>query len=380
MSDAALLRRAGDLKGELVAFSQQPRFDRAAMGFLARYGNGLEDAGDQRWTLLWDCFVLEHRLADGRTLVEQFVQDRPDLPEVERDMLLGWRDVVQGPFEVQRRDGSALLVESLVDDLTYRVRSNMGTAVFQRMPRRSYVIARLVAVGDEWMLSGPVQALRARERDFAYQLALDMSMRTPEAVFRNPEKLALAWKHQRADRVRFVEFFGADLLVVPGEQAQERLDSYYTYCRDTILGPDPKDVPPAVSVSLPPDMTDAETVALIYDETDGLGFYADFGVVEEAFANPDLLRRRRWRELTLSYLEDDGVEPMVLRRLAARDPEKASAVFRRLLKRPRIDWTRDGEALLREVKPGYFDRPPRPRVSPVSERLAEFARHRWAGQ
>lgn len=27
MSDAALLRRAGDLKGELVAFSQQPRYD-----------------------------------------------------------------------------------------------------------------------------------------------------------------------------------------------------------------------------------------------------------------------------------------------------------------------------------------------------------------
>ena len=40
MVDAALLRRAGDLKGELVAFSQQPRYDRAASSFLAEYGNG----------------------------------------------------------------------------------------------------------------------------------------------------------------------------------------------------------------------------------------------------------------------------------------------------------------------------------------------------
>jgi hypothetical protein len=32
--------------------------------------------------------------------------------------------------------------------------------------------------------------------------------------------------------------------------------------------------------------------------------------------------------------------------------------------------------LVREVKPGYFDRPPRPRVSPLSERLAEFAKRR----
>ncbi|MEU4564327.1 hypothetical protein AB0F72_38595 [Actinoplanes sp. NPDC023936] len=51
-----------------------------------------------------------------------------------------------------------------------------------------------------------------------------------------------------------------------------------------------------MSMTLPPDLTDAETVAIIYDETDGLGFYAEFGLVEEAFANPDLLRCRRWRE------------------------------------------------------------------------------------
>jgi hypothetical protein len=376
MVDAALLRRAGDLKGELVAFSQRPRYDRAASSFLAEYGNSLEDADEQRWMLLWDCFVLEHRLANGRTVVEQFVDARPDLPEAEREMVLGWRDVVQGPFEVRRKDGPALVVESLVDDLPYRVRSNMGPAVFKQMPRRSFIIARLVAVGDEWMLSGPVQVLRASERDFAYQLALDMSLRTPEAVFRNPDKMALAWEHQRADRARFVEFFGADLLVVPGEQVQKRLDDYYTFCRGAVLGPDPEDVPPAVSMSLPSDLTDAETVALIYDETDGLGFYAEFGLVEEAFTNPDLLRRRRWREQTLSYLEDDSVEPMVLSRLADRDPDRASVVFRRLLKRPRFDWNRDGEELLREVKPTYYERPPRPRVSPLSERLAEFAKRR----
>ena len=376
MVDAELLRRAGDLKGELVAFSQQPRYERAASTFLAEYGDGLEDADEQRWMLLWDCFVLEHTLANGRTVVEQFVDSRPDLPEAEREMVLRWRDVVQGPFEVQRKDGPALVVEGLVDDLTYRVRSNMGPAVFRQMPRRSFIIARLVAVGDEWMLSGPVQVLRASERDFAYQLALDISLRTPEAVFRNPDKVALAWEHQRADRARFVEFFGSDLLVVPGEQVQKKLDDYYAFCRDAILGRQPADAPPAVSTSLSSDLTDAETVALIYDETDGLGFYAEFGLVEEAFANPDLLRRGRWREQVLSYLEDDSVEPMVLRRLADRDPDRASVVFRRLLKRPRFDWDRDGEKLLREVKPGYYQQSPCPRLSPLSERLAEFAKRR----
>lgn len=376
--DAAFLERAGDLKSELVEFSQQPRYDRAASRFLDGYLNGLDEdeVDEQRMMLLWDSFVLEHKLPNGRTVVEQFVAARPQLSEPEREMLLGWRDVVQGPFEVQRQDGPALVVEGLVDELTYRVRSNMGPAVFRRMPRRSFIIARLVPVGDEWMLSGPTSVLRAAERDVAYQLALDMSLRTPEAVFRNPAKLARAWEQQRADRESFIRFFGADLVVLPGDEVEERLNAYYAFCRAEIVGPEPDGLPPGLSVELPPDVTDAETVALIYDETDGLGFYAEFGLVQEAFANPDLLRRRRWREHTLSYVDDDSVEPMVLRRLADRDPDKATVVFRRLLKRPRFDWQRDGETLLREIRPDYFVRPPRPRVSPVSDRLAAFVERR----
>ena len=375
--DAASLQRAGELKGELVAFSQQPRYERAVSRFLVEYGNGLEEFDDQRLVLLWDCFVLEHKLANGRTVVEQFVAANPHLSEGEREMLLGWRDVVQGPFEVLRRDGPALVVQSLVDELTYRVRSNMGPDIFRQMPRKSFIIARLVAVGDEWMLSGPVSLLRAAEHDIAYRLAMDMALRTPEAVFRNPEKLALAWKQQGADRDRFIRFFGADLVVVPGDQAQDRMNGYYRFCREEILGrPEPEGLPPGVAVTLPPDLVESETVALIYDETDGMGYYAEFGLVEHAFANPDLLRRSRWREHVLSYLHDDSVEPMVLRRLAERDPEKASTVFRRLLKRPRFEWSRDGEDLMRETKPDYYARPPRPRVSPVSERLAAYAAQR----
>ncbi|WP_203836617.1 hypothetical protein [Winogradskya humida] len=373
MVDPEILERAGNLKGELVAFSQQPRYDRAASEFLDRYGSGSEELDEQRLILLWDCFVLEHKLVNGRTVVEQFVAANPQLPEAEREMLLGWRDVVQGPFEVLRRDGPALLVQSLVDELTYRVRSNMGPGIFRRTPRGSFLIARLVAVGDEWMLSGPITLLRAADRDIAYGLAMDMALRTPEAVFRNPDKLALAWKQQRADRDRFVRFFGADLVVVPGEQAQDRLNAFYAFCREEILGrPEPDGPPAGVAVTLPPAMVDSDTVALIYDETDGIGFYAEFGLVAQAFANPDLLRRRRWREHTLEYLHDDSVEPMVLRRLAEQDPEKATIVFRRLLKRPKFEWSRDGENLLREVKPDYYTRPPRPHVSPVSERLAAF--------
>jgi hypothetical protein len=291
--DAALLDRAGELKRELVAFSQQPRYDRAFSEVLARHGGGSEVLNEHRLMMLWDYFVLEHRLRNGRTIVEQFVDAQAELSRQEREMLLGWRDVVQGPFEVQGRDGPALIVVNLVDDLTYRVRSNMGTSVFRQMPRRSFLITRLVPVGEEWMLSGPTSVLRPAERDVAYRLAFELSMRTPEAVYRNPEKLAKAWEIQRVDRQRFIGFFGADLVVVPGDQAQERLNEFHEFCRDEVLRTTPGAARrgggvAAPVVELPLDLVESETVALIYDEEDGLGFYAEFGLVEAAFADPDL--------------------------------------------------------------------------------------------
>ncbi|WP_158550771.1 hypothetical protein [Geodermatophilus sp. TF02-6] len=374
-----LVERAGELKRQLVEFSQQPRYDQAFQAFLAQTGGDAEVWDEDRFVLLWDSFLLEHRLRNGRTVVEQFVDARPDLSPQERQMLLGWRDVVSGVFEVQRRDGPALILVNLVDDLTYRARSTSGRSVLRRMPKRSFLLTRLVAVGDEWAFSGPTSVLRPAERDVAARLAIQMSLRSPEAAFRNPEKLARAWELQRAERQTFIRFFGTDLVVVPGEQAQRRLDEFYAFRQEEILREKPEAArrasgTPAPVIELPPELVESETVAFIYDEDDGLDFLAEFGLVAEAYADPELVRRRRYREQVLSYLHDDSVAPMVLRRLADRDPDKASALFRRLLKRPRFDWARDGEELLRSVKPDHFARPPLPSVTPVGERLAAYAR------
>ncbi len=126
MAVEVLLDRAGELKRQLVAFAQQPRYDRAFGEMLAQHGDDAEAWDENRLILLWDCFLLEYRLPSGHTVIEQFVHARTDLSPQDRQMLLGWRDVVSGPFEVQRRDGPALILVNLVDDLTYRARSTVG--------------------------------------------------------------------------------------------------------------------------------------------------------------------------------------------------------------------------------------------------------------
>lgn len=100
------------------------------------------------------------------------------------------------------------------------------------------------------------------------------------------------------------------------------------------------------------------------------------GLVTAAFDSPDLVRSGVHRQRLRDYLDDDTVDPSLLRRLASRDHTRASQVFQALLDEPGFDWEQDGEALLRRHKAAYFAREPRPLVTPLSERLSRAARAR----
>ncbi|MBA2308020.1 MAG: hypothetical protein H0W01_01650, partial [Pseudonocardiales bacterium] len=54
---------------------------------------------------------------------------------------------------------------------------------------------------------------------------------------------------------------------------------------------------------------------MIYDSEDGLGFYVDFAAAQQASADPNLIRRRRYREVISGYLRGEGLSPVPIRRL-----------------------------------------------------------------
>ncbi|MBI3977028.1 MAG: hypothetical protein HY331_02470 [Chloroflexi bacterium] len=380
-ADTDLVSRSGDLKGALLAFARGPRFQRVVKQQIERrFGKAV--VGDEGELInFFDYLVLQHRLPDGRTLVEHFVAAHPELPTEERAMLLGWRDVVEGIFEVERREDQALVAVNLIDELTYRVRSNMGPAVFARVPAGSFLIARLVPVGDEWLLSGTAGVLPASNRTEAYQAAAATASSHPSLVFRNPQRLEQAWELQRRERETFIAFFGSDLIVLPGHQLADRMQAHMRFQMFDVRDAEGKSqadraeeaygfVPPLPELTLPKDLLQAETVGVLYDEVDGLNYLEDFGPVQEAFARPELAADRRHRQAVLGYLEDPSISPRLFRRLAEQDPQRASRVFQQVLKQPGFSWERDGEALLRRSKASYFERPVLPGVTPISTRLA----------
>ncbi|MFJ2190704.1 hypothetical protein ACIOJE_22695 [Kitasatospora sp. NPDC087861] len=378
-----LIERSSELKGELVAFAQGARFDRWLTPLL------LEAAGPQRQLeegdaiRITDNFILRYRLPDGSTVVDRFVAGRRDLTEVDRAMLLGWRDPVEGIFEIQRKDGDAVVLLNLVDDLEYRTYSNVGRAAFRGVSKGGFLLACLVPVHSAdgaWLVSGMMSHYPKSSATEIAQAALQLATSHPSLVFRNPEKIEQGWRSMREDRAAFIEFCGSDELVLPPAEAEDRLNAYYRHRQEAAVAEHPDRIRgrrlPGLAFpafELPPELADSGSVGVIYDEVDGLNFYADYGMLRDLFADPALAGRRQHQDLLRVYLREESIAPLPIRRLAAAHPETVDEVFRKLLRKPGFTWSEHGEELLRRRKPWYYAQEPRPGVSVIGERLSELA-------
>jgi hypothetical protein len=337
--------------------------------------------------LVVDRFALQNRFSDGRTLVERFVaQRRPRLSDHEQEMMLGWRDVVEGCFEVRGFDGDAVLLHNLLDDLVYCVYSNMGRRVFTKLGKGMFVIGRIVPVHpatDAWLVSGHFAGIPKSARQQMARIAAEQLTARPEPLWRNPAMLRRAWEIQAEHRTEFIAQVGSDLVVLPPLQAQEALREHYRRVQRKAVENLGAKVAKHAAVTgpiseemgrLPNELLDADSVALIYDEVEGLNFYRDFGRLDALFADPALARDRTNLAQLREYLHDESVSPLAIRRLVQRHPDGADHVFRALLRKPGFSWSRDGEKLLHRHKKPFLDREPTPSISVIGERLAELLR------
>lgn len=123
---------------------------------------------------------------------------------------------------------------------------------------------------------------------------------------------------------------------------------------------------------LPEELTDSDTVGVIYDEVDGMNLYPDYGMLRGLLADPALTTSKAHSDTLRAYLRERTIAPLPLRRLATAHPDTVDTVSRKILRKPGFSWSEHGEALLRHRKAWYFEHEPRPGVSVIGNRLSEL--------
>ncbi len=376
-----LMEHAGALKRQLVRFGEDKRFAGDLVEAQIHYFDTPEPVSNPQYVSFMDYFLLQYRLEDGLTVVDHFVSDHPDLPEADQEIMLGWKNVVEGLFEILRHEGDVLVFDNLLDDLVYRVRSNMGRAYFDKMLPGHFIKARIVPMGDGWMLSGAISLYPPSGKNEVLRGAAEAIQKSPALMFRNPAKREEAIELQRAEKPDFVAFFGSDLVVWPVGEFVTRMNAYMLHrvqktnaaaalATGETESPPIQTLPKHLQYSQIDWEDDVKSVGVTFDEREGMEFHPDLGLVAEAFADPKKVKSKPYRAIVSEYIQDPDMSLIPVRMLAERDPERATQVIRSLFSLPDFEWQRDGEILLRSYRPDYDNRA-LPGTIPLSERLVE---------
>lgn len=72
--------------------------------------------------------------------------------------------MVLGVFEVEATKDGALVTVNTLDELSYRIYSNFGHDFLDPVPQGTFLVARVVPLGEDWLISGAVSVLPAEER------------------------------------------------------------------------------------------------------------------------------------------------------------------------------------------------------------------------
>ena len=377
-----LLARCAELKEELVQFGCSARFSKAldARRRAAEAEHGGRRRLDEHETItLIDRFIHQERQEDGRTVLEAFVAVQRDLSADERAMLLGWGDVLDGCFEVRRTESEPpeTVLHNLFDGLDYRAYATRGPSTFDVLDEGTFVLGRLVPLAplaDAWLVSGHLAVFEAGARQVIAQGALQALTQDPRLMRHNPALWERGWELQAQARANFVELYGEGMGILDPADAKQALETHFQLMigKAAARGEESPSVAPKEAGFLPDEVMAADSIALVYDEIEGLVVCAGVRRLDELFADPAGSKDRAGLNLLGDCLRADTVPPVVFRHLVQRNPEGAQAAFRALLGKSGFTWERDGEKLLRRYKPAHFDVLPAPTFPVVSPRLQEL--------
>ena len=359
------INHASDLKVELVDYALSPGFNHL-LRLLRAEGLQLTDNRQDALAYAVERMLFERPHADGKSVLERYLHGHRQLPPDDRMLLESWRDKgVYGVFEIVARHGDRLTLINLADELTYAAFATRGTEALTDARPGRYILTRVLPVRNEWMLSGVQLIINEEGRHIVGRLLRSLFEDDPLGPFRNPAKRHEALEINRECHRIFVDLFGSDAVAGTGREAAEhrrqfleKVSTRFGTGDDTLresLTTATSSAPAIVVPAVREDLLAAEDVVLLNDPVKGVALIRDHGRLEDAFRAPPSSADADGVALVRRYLDDESIPGYVFTRLATRYPDTVDALFRLVLDDPDFVWAADGEELLENRKPEWYE-------------------------
>jgi hypothetical protein len=325
----------GDVKAALIGYSRRFEFaEDFETALQERFGRRQRPEDESEWIEFQDWFVLQCQLDSGKTVIERFIEKHQNVISNDvRQLLLGWKQVIEGLFEIKDNTGGYWRLNNLINEREYRVYPTVDMDGF-KVNTGDFIAARIVPSRGFHTFSGAVSIVESggsdEHRAEVYKRAAEIQMRHPEWAFHgNEEKLQKSLQVTREQYEDFVDYFGSNEIFGTGKEIMQRYHDFFDFRiyekknPDTGLTPaqsytnDTGSVYKPPELQLPKDVIRSTDVGMLCDPVEGIFFLIDYRQFIDVFENPEeQLGRTDAGDLVLGYLESDRVSDLPFRRVA----------------------------------------------------------------
>ena len=379
MKIALHIDRFGDIRKMLVDYFQNillKKDDALSEAFFKaaqeEYGNPLIIKSEDEFHEFTDNFVYSYRFPDGLTIIERFVSEASDLSEREKATVLGWKDPVEGIFQVKRTIPDGFVAENLINEVDYTIKPTAIPHQFERLAKPGvFVRAKIIPVSNqEYIFSGTQEFLNISEKE-VFKVVASFQMKHPEFAFRdNEERIRRGFELQKEDRELFIEYFRSDEVLTEGRKLPALAAEFMDYRLSKLTKPLPDGYKPP-EMHFPKGLLKSKDVGIVFDELSGLHYLVNYGIILNVFQSPDEVKIQRYKRDILTYLEDQTISPYVLKKLFFKFPQNAETIIRRILDRPEFILEKDFDSLMGEFKPSFKGKRIYPYILPMSPKFVE---------
>lgn len=392
------LERIGDIKGVLIEFTRNPEFEEDFNMAKLEYFKEEKEPGDmekEKWISFLDWYTLEWQSEVESTFPDRFVETHGDLMSRDvREMILGWRDVVDGIFEVKGQRSDRYHMKNLINEREYMVYPTASMTDASLFEIGNFINARITPVGDFHTFSGVVAKIPCdgsdKERGDIYRFAFKTQTRYPRKAFKdNDKRLKASMELLQKSYNDFIDYFGTDELMGAGWEMAQKYKDFLRYGvfekrdRETGLSMAEKHerkfgetyrLPP---VNFPETLLEQSGVGMLFDPAQGISFLEEYDSFVDIFSNPDthiggLIRKSEVEDVIIGYLESDSITDIPFRNMAERFPDNFARVIEYVLNWERFSVNMIDELMLK-YKPQTFDKLPN-NIAILDSEMIRFAR------
>jgi len=371
---------SSDIKGKCVDYITKylmKDFDESSAGksFAEEYKNedgvivGDEDELNRAWISSIDQFLLFGETISGKKTLEVILKKAKGFTKEEKEILEEWKEkAFDSVFEIVEMDEKKIKLFNLVAEVKYDVYSNVDRPLKEalQLEERCFMHTNLVPIKGVWFLSG-VQSIVPFEMEQVIFEDFIQKQPPKRTYHNNPEKLEKAFKLQKDVYDFFVDFYGSDEIIVPGNELAQKQREFYSAWNNHL------DIKGFLNEKIfPEDIREVNSVGVVMDAKEGEFIIIDYGFFIDIFSKPHE-RREGWQKLIFGYLEDESVPAFVFERIKNRHPDGFRKVMSDIFlefQEGSLDPVDDLDVLMNEYKPERNE--VYPSVCPMNERFKKY--------